>query len=462
MHLFCFDWNKFLDPIISISGIRGIPGKSLTRQNISAYVKAFAEFTGKKRIVIGRDGRLGGENIERSVESVLLTGGCEVINLGAAPTPTVALAVETLKASGGIAITASHNPQQWNGLKFINSRGVFLNAPQNKKFLDLVGRKTRNKVSVKNVKQIEYYPSFDDYHISRVLNISSINVRKIQKQEFKIVVDCVNSSGSFIVPKLLNRLGCEVIEIACNGSGRFLRNPEPVPENLRKTMHAVRKHGADLGIVVDPDADRLVLITDEGKPFVEENTIVTAIRNVLRNTSGKKRIAAVNLSTTRGADDVVNELNGKLYRAPVGEINVVNKMQRYNAVIGGEGSGGVILPEVHYCRDSLVGAAIVLNELADFGGRISDYKKTLPQYHILKTKFGLKNIDSRRIFRYVKNKYKRYPINEEDGLRIDFETSWVNFRKSNTEPIMRIIVEAESTREGKLLQRKILSDIKRL
>lgn len=446
-----------MKPIISISGIRGIPGKTLTTENIVKYTGAFAEYSGRKRIVIGRDGRSGGDNIEKVVESELLFCGCEVINLGMAPTPTIALAVETLKAAGGIVITASHNPQKWNGLKFINSKGVFLDAGENKKFLNLVGTKSSNVRTNRNIKQIEYYPSFNDYHISRVLNISSVDVKKIQKRKFKVVVDCVNSSGSFIIPKLLNELGCNVIEVSCNGSGIFTHEPEPVPENLKKTMLAVKKHCADLGIVVDPDADRLVLITEEGKPFVEENTIVTVIKHVLKNSSKSKRIAAVNLSTTRAVDDVVRELGGKLYKAPVGEINVVKKMQKYKAVIGGEGSGGVILPEVHYCRDSLVGIAVVLNELADFGGKISDCKKTLPQYHILKTKFELKNINPRQIFKFIKNKYSKYPINEEDGLRIDFETSWVNFRKSNTEPIMRIIVEAKTAGEAKLLLKKILS-----
>jgi phosphomannomutase len=447
-------------PIVSISGIRGILGESLTSGNIIKFTKAFASYTGHKRIVIGRDGRLYGDIIEKIVESTLLLSGCEVINLGMVPTPTIALAVETLKASGGISITASHNPQVWNGMKFINSKGIFLDAVENKNFLKHV--KNDKVKSPKHVKQIEYYPGFGDYHIGRVLNISSVNVRKIRKRNFRIVVDCVNSSGSFIIPKLLKKLGCDVIEVDCDGTGVFGRQPEPVPENLKKTSLAVKKHKADIGIVVDPDADRLVLITEKGEPFIEENTVVTAIRHVLKNAQKNKRIAVVNQSTTRAADDIVRELGGKIYKSPVGEINVIKKMKRFKAIAGGEGSGGVIVPEVHYGRDSLVGIAVILSELADFGGSVSKYKKTLPEYHIVKAKFELKSVNPGKIFSFIKKKYKDFPINEEDGLRIDFESSWVNFRKSNTEPIIRIITEGKGLEKVKLLQNKILSEINTL
>ena len=448
------------EPIISISGIRGILGESLTSDNIIKFSKAFASYTGHKRIVIGRDGRLYGDIIEKIVESTLLLSGCEVINLGMVPTPTIALAVEALKANGGISITASHNPQVWNGMKFINSKGIFLDAVENKKFLKHV-KKGKSK-NPEHVKQIEYYPGFDDYHISRVLNITSVNVSKIRRRKFRAVVDCVNASGSFIIPKLLEKLGCDVIEVDCDGTGVFGRLPEPVPENLKKTTVAVKRYKADIGIVVDPDADRLVLITENGEPFIEENTIVTAIRHVLKNVPKNERIAVVNLSTTRAADDVVKKLGGKLCKSPVGEINVIKKMKRFKAIAGGEGSGGVIVPEVHYGRDSLVGIAVILSELADFGGSVSQYKKTLPEYYILKTKFELKSVNPDKIFRYIKKKYRAFPMNEEDGLRIDFETSWVNFRKSNTEPIMRIITEGKTLSAAKMIQNEILSQIKTL
>jgi phosphomannomutase len=446
-------------PIISISGIRGVLGDSLVPENIIKYTSAFARFAGHKRIVIGRDGRLHGELVEKIIESALLMNGCEVINLGVAPTPTISLAIEVMKAQGGIAITASHNPQEWNGMKFINSKGIFLNAEENAQFLSNADKENDTIFGWDKIKQIEYYPDFYKYHINRVLNIKSLNVAKIKKRKFKVLVDCVNSSGSFIIPELLKKLGCIVIKLDCDGSGIFTRRPEPVPENLKRAMAAVKKNKADLGIIVDPDADRLVLITEQGKPFIEENTIVTVIRNILKNTSKKKRIAAVNLSTTRAADDVVKELGGEIYKSPVGEINVIGKMKQYGAIVGGEGSGGVILPEVHYGRDSLVGIAVILNELAEFKDTLSEYKKTLPQYFIAKNKIEVSNISAVEILDFIKTKFTGYPVNEEDGLRVDFEDSWMNFRKSNTEPIIRIISEAKTKAEAEEMQVNIMNDI---
>ncbi len=450
------------DPIISISGIRGIFGESLTPENIVKYITAFAKYTGNKRIVIGRDGRLHGDIIEKIIESTLLMNGCEVINLGIAPTPSITLAVETLKTQGGISITASHNPQEWNGMKFINSIGIFLNAEENKKFLSYADNSEESRIKLNKVKQIEYYPGFKDYHIKRVLKISSVNVKKIKKRKFRVVLDCVNASGSYVIPKLLKKLGCKIIKIDCEGTGIFTRKPEPIPENLKKTCVAVRKNKADMGIVVDPDADRLVFITEKGNPFGEENTVTAFLNHVLKNTPTKKRIAAVNLSTSRSVDDVVKNLGGKLYKSPVGEINVIGKMIEHKAIAGGEGSGGVILPEVHYGRDSLVGIAVILSEFAEFKGTVSEYKKHLPGYYIVKNKIELNNINPSEVFNSLKEKYKDYPQNNEDGLRIDFEDSWENFRKSNTEPIIRIITEAKTIKAVKELQERVLEDISTL
>jgi len=317
------------NPIISISGIRGVLGKSLYPENIIKYISAFAKWAGG-RIVIGRDGRLFGEQVEKIIESTLIFNGCEVINLDIVPTPTISLAVETLKANGGIAITASHNPQEWNGMKFINSKGIFLNKAENDEFFKYIEDDNKDYLPWDKLKHVEYYPGFDDYHINRVLEIKYLDINRIKKRKFKVVLDCVNSSGSLIIPKLLTKLGCTIIPIDCDGSGVFTRKPEPVPENIKNTCNKVKKSKADLGIIVDPDADRLVLITEKGKPYGEEFTVVTAINNVLKHSPPKNKIAVVNLSTTRASDDVVNLFNGKIYKSPVGEINVIEKMKWRN------------------------------------------------------------------------------------------------------------------------------------
>ncbi len=447
------------EPIISISGIRGIFGESLTPENIVKYITAFAKYTGRKKIVIGRDGRMGGELVEKLVETTLLFCGCSVVNIGIAPTPSISLAVETLKAAGGISITASHNPQEWNGMKFINNRGIFLDAEENAALWKYFDDTSNFYVTAEKVKQIEYYPGFLDYHISRVLNISTLNISSVKKRKFKVVVDCVNASGSIVIPRLLEKLGCEVIKIDCDTSGKFTRKPEPLPENLKRTCREVKKNKADIGIVIDPDADRLVIITEKGEPFGEENTITSVVKHVLSKTKKSKRIAAINLSTSRSVDDVVNSLGGRIYKSPVGEINVIRKMKAVKAIVGGEGSGGVILPEVHYGRDSLVGTAIILSEIAEFRGKVSEYKSSLPQYYIRKSKIQLEDINAESILEFLRNKYRDCRQNFEDGLRLDFDYGWANFRKSNTEPIIRIITEAATNSEAEEMQAKFSNEI---
>ena len=447
------------EPIISISGIRGLFGESLTPENIVKYTAAFAKYSNRKKIVIGRDGRMGGELVEKLIETTLLFCGCSVVNIGVAPTPTISLAVETLKAAGGISITASHNPQEWNGMKFINSKGIFLDAKENSTLWKYFENTSDCYVSADKIKQIEYYPGFLDFHISKVLDISSLNLNKIRKRKFKVVVDCVNASGSKVIPALLEELGCTVIKVDCDPSGVFTRKPEPLPENLKRTCLEVKRNKADIGIVIDPDADRLVIITENGEPFGEENTITAVVRNVLSKVKPAKRIAAINLSTSRSVDDVVKSLGGKLYKSAVGEINVIKKMKAVKAVVGGEGSGGVILPEVHYGRDSLVGTAIILSEIAESGLKVSEYKNSLPQYFIRKSKIQLENINADSIFNFLRKKYSNHKQNFEDGLRLDFATGWANFRKSNTEPIIRIITEAATVKEAEEMQVKFNREI---
>lgn len=446
--------------IASVSGVRGITGDSLTPQSIIKFTSAFSEyckinFKNNFKIVVGRDGRLSGEVIENIVVSNLALCGFKVINIGIAPTPTVQIATEDMKCAGGISITASHNPQQWNGLKFLNSDGTFLDEIQIKEFLKIASNENFHYVNIEKIKRPVNDFTWIDKHIEKILKLKIINVNKIRKRKFKVVVDAVNASGSVIIPKLLEKLGCKVIKLYCDGSGIFPHTPEPLPENLILLSKAVKNNKADLGIAIDPDADRLVLITDKGEPFSEENTITTAVNFVLKKNSSKNKSVTVNLSTTRAVDDIAFLNKAKVFRSPVGEINVVKEMMKNKSVIGGEGSGGVIFPALHYGRDSLVGIVLVLNELAEYKYKLSDYKKTIPEYFISKSK--VENInDPDILLNRLKNKFSKnkevIKIWTNDGLKIDFKNYWVHLRKSNTEPILRIITEAKSKKETDDLQ----------
>jgi len=444
------------DIIFSVSGVRGIYGESFTLEIASHYTLAFAKFLrdnfAKPRhlVVVGRDGREKGEEIASVVMNSLSMAGFDVLDIGIVPTPTVQLAVENLKASGGIAITASHNPQQWNGLKFLEGNGTFLKSTQIEKVKKNIKLEKFSFVKPKNFRTIKKDTKWLDKHISLVLKSGLLDISKIKKRKFKVVVDAVNSAGSVIVPKLLKLLGCEVIELYCDSSGIFPHTPEPLPENLTLLSEAVIKHKADFGFAIDPDSDRLVIICENGKPFIEENTIVTSIRSILRNSQAKIKNVVVNLSTTRAAEDVTKEFGGMIFKTAVGEINVVNEMIKQKAIIGGEGSGGVIVPKVHYGRDAIVGIALVLNELANFQGKISEYKKTIPEYFILKTKIS--SVDNPDEFlKKVLKKYSKTDciITQTDGIKLDFPEYWIHLRKSNTEPIIRIIVEAKSEEKAK-------------
>lgn len=432
--------------IASVSGVRGIYGDNLTPDNINKFTSAFGIYCKphkKKLIVVGRDGRLHGEKISNIVIVNLLLSGYNVVDIGVAPTPTVQLAVEELNAAGGIAVTASHNPQIWNGLKFLNSNGTFLSQKQITKFLQIVEKGNFNFAGVDDVGMYSEDDTFLETHIKKLLSLPIINVKAIKSRKFNIVVDAVNASGSVIVPDLLRRLGCNVIELFCDGSGIFPHTPEPLPENLKQLCTAVKRYDADLGISIDPDADRLVIITNKGEPYIEENTITTAVNYVLKKIKTGINNVVVNLSTTRAVDDVAKKYGAKVFRSPVGEINVVDEMKKREAVIGGEGSGGIILPELHYGRDSLAGIGLLLSEFAEFDGTVSDYRNSLPQYYILKTK--LENVKSPdkildKVVTLFKNENCR--ITKTDGVKLDFPEYWIHLRKSNTEPIIRIIVEA--------------------
>ncbi len=445
--------------MVSISGIRGIIGDGLDPNVLVKYTSAYADFIGEGTVVVGRDARITGDMVQEIVTGTLIAKGINVVEIGIVPTPTVQYSVKTLKAQGGIAISASHNPNEWNALKLLNSTGQFMSPEENEEMKRLLDKSDESFVSWDKIGKRKKYDAALKKHVEDTLNLKYIDRAKIKRKKFKVVVDCVNGAGVYVVPQMLKELGCKVIEMNCDKSGIFPRLPEPIPENLVKTMKRVKKEKADLGIVVDPDVDRLVLITDEGKPFSEENTITQAVKFIL---SKKKGNVVVNLSTTRAVDDVAHDYGAKVYRSPVGEANVVKKMKEVKAVIGGEGSGGVIYPALHYGRDALVGIAITLQHLTEFKGKISELKDALPQYFIVKKKIKLDNKEPDTVIEKLVKQYDEEECNTEDGLRIDFFNHWIHFRKSNTEPIIRIIVEGENRKVAEALAEKYMNDIKNL
>jgi phosphomannomutase len=338
-------------------------------------------------------------------------------------------------------LSASHNPNEWNALKLLNKHGEFMTPVENKQMLESMDQSENKYATWDKLGKVTQYPDGLTEHMNAVLSLPQIDVEKIREQKFKVVLDCVNGAGSWIMPQLLERLGCEVIKVNCEKNGVFPRLPEPLPENLVETMEIINQNNVELGIVVDPDVDRLVLLTEKGEPFGEENTIVQATRFALSKEKGN---VVANLSTTRAVDDMAFKFGCEVFRSPVGEANVVNKMKEVNAVIGGEGSGGVIYPALHYGRDALVGTVMILQQLAEYGDSISEFKKEIPEYFIRKSKVNIGNSNPDLVIDQVKEKYKAEKVNDEDGVRVDFDDHWVHFRKSNTEPIIRCIVEAET------------------
>jgi phosphomannomutase len=437
--------------MVSISGIRGVIGDSLTPEIVVRYAAAFGEYCKlrhpkRKSIVVGRDGRISGSPLQNIVTSTLLSLGFDVRVIGICPTPTVQLAVEQTGAAGGIAITASHNPMQWNGLKFMASTGMFLDAGENKEFWALA-EKPAAYVSWDKLGKRNADDTWLTRHIDQVLALPMMYTDAIRARKFRIVLDCINAAGGMIVPPLLDKLGCTIIPMNCDVSGVFSHTPEPIPENLTSLAERVKQEKADLGIAVDPDVDRLVLITEKGEPYSEEYTIASCVQFVLsrlqREGKAKGSSVVVNLSTTRAVDDIAAAFGAGVTRTAVGEINVARKMKELGAAIGGEGSGGVILPDVHLGRDAIVGIALILQLLAESGTTLSGLKQRLPQYSIAKGKVELRGLSPDQALARIREKHgSRGKVNTDDGLKIDFDDHWVHLRKSNTEPIVRIIAEA--------------------
>jgi phosphomannomutase len=445
--------------MVSISGIRGVVGESLTPEVVVRYSAAFGEYCRRKgdhrpTVVLGRDGRSTGGTVADVATATLVAAGVDVLSLGVVPTPTVALAVERLGAAGGVIVTASHNPMQWNGLKFLASTGMFLDAGENEEFWRIAEGAGTGYASWERQGRVIRDDSWAGKHIEALLALPLLDPDAVRRRKFRVVADCINAAGGGIVPGLLRRLGCDVVEMNCDMSGVFARTPEPVPENLAAVAEAVRREKADLGVVVDPDVDRLVLITEKGEPYGEEYTVTSAVRFVLERERGshpgRPQTVVVNLSTTRAVEDVARSLGAVTLRTPVGEINVAKRMKETGAVIGGEGSGGVILPALHLGRDAIAGIGLILQLLAESGTTLSGLKSTMPQYSIAKGKIDLGAASPDPVMERVRAAVgARGTVNSDDGLRFDFPDHWVHLRKSNTEPIIRVIAEApDASRAG--------------
>lgn len=435
--------------MVSISGIRGIFGNGLDPEVLVRFSAAFgtwcklrADRRGEEAIVVvGRDARLTGPLCSQIVASTLQSTGCHVVDAGLATTPTVEMAVLAERAAGGIVLSASHNPEEWNALKLLNEKGEFLSPDEGATVIAISEKAEARFVSYDQIGSIRT-KDYLDYHIDRILDLDFIKPELIQARDFKIVVDGINSVGGIAIPALLKRLGVRPEHITClncEPTGRFAHVAEPLPENLAETISVVKDNGADLGIVVDPDADRLALITDGGHYLSEELTQVVAADFIWRFRSGP---FVTNLSSSRAIDDVAHTYSEDVYRSAVGEINVVKKMQEVGAVIGGEGNGGVILPDLHYGRDGLAGTAIVLQHLANENLSLSELRKSLPVYFIEKRKADIGELDPDTLLESLANRYRGERISTVDGLKIDFDEGWVHLRKSNTEPIIRVYAEA--------------------
>ena len=453
--------------IKSISGIRGTiggkPGDSLSPLDVVKFTAAFGsnliKRTGIRKVVIGRDARPSGEMIADMVSSVLQSIGADVVDLGLAPTPTVEMAVTEEKAAGGIIITASHNPVQWNALKLLNARGEFISEEEGKEVLSIA---EREDFTFAEVKKLGTYTRNDTYlqkHIELILKLPLVDNEAISNAKFRIAVDGVNSVGGIAVPALLRALDVQTIkEYHCEPTGLFAHNPEPLPEHLTEISSEITRGNFDLGIVTDPDVDRLALICEDGSMFGEEYTLVAVADYILKH---KKGNTVSNLSSTKALKDITEKAGGKHYASAVGEVHVVAKMKECDAVIGGEGNGGVIYPELHYGRDALVGIALFLSHLAKSGKKASVLRKSYPDYHISKNKIELSpEINISTILETIEKKYSDYAVNKTDGLRIDFDKEWVHLRRSNTEPIIRIYAESDSDVKSEHLAAKIISDIK--
>jgi len=455
--------------IKSISGIRGTiggkPGEGLSPLDIVKFTASYLSFLQqsnpdkKLKIVVGRDARISGEMVNNVVLGTLMGMGADVVDVGLSTTPTVEIAVPIEKADGGIILTASHNPKQWNALKLLNEKGEFLSAAEGEEILKIAEAGTYNFAEVEQLGSLSNRNDFIDIHIQQVLDLELVDVEAIKKAGFRVALDCVNSTGGIALPLLLNALGVrEVEELYCTPDGHFPHNPEPLTENLTEISAHVKRTKCDVGFVVDPDVDRLAIVNEDGTMFGEEYTLVAVADYILKSKVGN---TVSNLSSTRALRDVTEAAGGAYFASAVGEVNVVEMMKKQNAVIGGEGNGGIIYPESHFGRDALVGIALFLTFMAKTGKKCSEIRKQYPVYFISKNKIQLSpEMDVDAILVKVAEKYAGQPINTIDGVKIEFDKKWVHLRKSNTEPIIRIYSESESESKANELAQKIMDDIR--
>jgi phosphomannomutase len=470
LHL-CRDENFLKMALIkSISGIRGTiggrPGESLSPLDIVKFSASFGtwlQLRHKKsglKVIVGRDARKSGGMVNSLVITTLRSLGINVIDLGLATTPTVEIAVTGNKAHGGIIITASHNPAEWNALKLLNETGEFLSGPDGLKVLEIADKEDFTFMSNELTGSATFDESWGGKHVDQILGLKLVDIKAIKKADFTVAIDCVNSVGGIILPKLLKALGVnKILELNTTADGNFPHNPEPIPENLKDISAFVVKTKADIGFVVDPDVDRLAIICEDGSMFGEEYTLVSVSDYVLKNTPGN---TVSNLSSTKALKDITSEYGCKHFSASVGEVNVVEEMKKWNAVIGGEGNGGVIYPELHYGRDALVGIALFLSHIAKSGLKCSALRKTYPQYVIAKKKLTLDpGIEFSQIIRKVKDHFHNHLTDERDGLWVDNKSGWVQIRKSNTEPIMRIYAEGRTNQEAEELANIVIEIVKK-
>ncbi len=448
------------DLMISVSGVRGIVGAGMTPEAALKIAEAYGSEFGPGPIVVGRDSRTSGDMIKHAVWAGLLSVGCDVVDIDVASTPTTQMATEKQKAKGGIIITASHNPREWNALKLLSPQGLFLDPETGSKIMARVEKEEFRFAPWNRIGKVIAHPTALEEHIAAIKNLSVLNVNAIRQRKFKIVVDCCHGAGGAILSQLFDWLGCSVIFHDFEPTGLFTRNPEPVPENLGELCAKVKTHQADLGIAVDPDVDRLAFVSEEGQPLGEESTLVLAARFVLSREPGE---VVTNASTTQALDDVAAQFDSSVQRTPVGEIHVAMKAAEIKAVLAGEGNGGVMYPPLHLGRDAMVGIALVLQLLAESGGTLSALRASLPQYEMVKEKISLPfSVNAQALVQTLLTLEPAGSVDKLDGLKYHYDKSWVHVRASNTEPIIRIIAEAKSREEAQRLVQKFKKDIQRL